>query len=127
MAQTTNHLGDLLEKIKGDAQRALALLPSEPGLRSLGWKCHCVRARQAFHAAGLCCSRRPLSEMRNRFFSNAVSALRHPFGAEKFGRFSPGRNRRILPLEPIFKLLAVRARNGPTSPLNPRDRGKDVF
>ncbi|PYJ26684.1 MAG: hypothetical protein DMF24_07015 [Verrucomicrobia bacterium] len=25
-----------------------------------------------------------------------------------------------------FKLLAVRARNGPTSPLNPRDRGKDV-
>ena len=39
MAQTTNHLRDLLEKIKGDARRALALLPSEPELRSLGWKC----------------------------------------------------------------------------------------
>ena len=39
MAQTTNHLRDLLEKIKGDAQRALALLPSETELRSLGWKC----------------------------------------------------------------------------------------
>lgn len=39
MAQTTNHLRDLLEKIKGDAQRALALLPSEAELRSLGWKC----------------------------------------------------------------------------------------
>src|SRR5204863_10170350 len=39
MAQTTNHLRDLLEKIKGDAQRALALLPSEAELRSLSWKC----------------------------------------------------------------------------------------
>ena len=39
MAQTTNHLRDRLEKIKGDAQRALALLPSETELRSLGWKC----------------------------------------------------------------------------------------
>jgi len=116
MAQTTNHLGDLLEKIKGDAQRALALLPSEPGLRSLGWKCHCVRARQAFHAAGLCCSRRPLSEMRNRFFSNAVSALRHPFGAEKFGRFSPGRNRRILPLEPILNCLRFAPETGQRRP-----------
>src|SRR4051812_30735165 len=39
MAQTTKHLRDLLEKIKGDAERALALLPSEAELRSLGWKC----------------------------------------------------------------------------------------
>jgi hypothetical protein len=39
MAQTSNHLRDLLEKIKDDAQRALALLPSEPELRSLGWEC----------------------------------------------------------------------------------------
>jgi predicted Zn-ribbon and HTH transcriptional regulator len=39
MAQTTNHLRDLLEKIKGDAERALALLPSGDELRSLGWKC----------------------------------------------------------------------------------------
>jgi rubrerythrin len=39
MAQTTKHLRDLLEKIKGDAQRALALLPSEAELRSLCWKC----------------------------------------------------------------------------------------
>ena len=39
MAQTTNHLRDVLEKIKGDAERALALLPSEGELRSLGWKC----------------------------------------------------------------------------------------
>ena len=39
MAPTTNHLRDLLEKIKGDAQRALALLPSETELRYLGWKC----------------------------------------------------------------------------------------
>ena len=38
MAQTTHHLRDLLEKIKGDAQRALALLPGEAELRSLGWK-----------------------------------------------------------------------------------------
>jgi hypothetical protein len=40
MAQTTNHLRDLLEKIKGGAERALALLPSEPELRSLGWRFH---------------------------------------------------------------------------------------
>ena len=39
MAKTTNDLRDLLEKIKGDVERALALLPSEPELRSLGWKC----------------------------------------------------------------------------------------
>jgi len=39
MAQTTHHLRDLLEKIKGDAQRALALLPSGDELRSLCWKC----------------------------------------------------------------------------------------
>ena len=39
MAQTANHIRDLLEKIKGDAERALALLPSETELRSLGWKC----------------------------------------------------------------------------------------
>jgi predicted nucleic acid-binding Zn ribbon protein len=39
MAQTTNHLRDILEKIRDDAQRALALLPSEAELRSLGWKC----------------------------------------------------------------------------------------
>jgi len=39
MAQTTNHVRDLLEKIKGDAQRALALLPSEGELPSLSWKC----------------------------------------------------------------------------------------
>ena len=35
MAQTTEDLRDLLEKIKGDAQRALALLPNEAELRSL--------------------------------------------------------------------------------------------
>ena len=39
MAETTNDLRNLLEKIKGDAQRALALLPSGSELRSLGWKC----------------------------------------------------------------------------------------
>jgi predicted Zn-ribbon and HTH transcriptional regulator len=39
MAQTTKDLRDLLDKIKGDPQRALALLPSEAELRSLGWKC----------------------------------------------------------------------------------------
>jgi predicted Zn-ribbon and HTH transcriptional regulator len=39
MAQTEDSLRDILEKIKGDAQRALALLPSEPELRSLSWKC----------------------------------------------------------------------------------------
>ena len=39
MAQTTGHLRDLLEKIKGDAQRALALLSTATELRSLGWKC----------------------------------------------------------------------------------------
>jgi len=39
MAQTTNHLRDLLEKIKGDAQRALALLSNGDELRSLGWQC----------------------------------------------------------------------------------------
>ena len=39
MAQTTNDLRDILEKIKGDAQRALALLPGEAELRSLSWKC----------------------------------------------------------------------------------------
>jgi hypothetical protein len=39
MAQTTNHLRDLLEKIKADARQALALLPSEAESRSLGWKC----------------------------------------------------------------------------------------
>jgi len=39
MAQTENHLKDLLEKIRDAAQRALALLPSETELRSLSWKC----------------------------------------------------------------------------------------
>ena len=39
MAQTNDHLRDILEKIKGDAQRALALVVSEPELQSLGWKC----------------------------------------------------------------------------------------
>jgi Zn finger protein HypA/HybF involved in hydrogenase expression len=39
MAQTENRLRDFLEKIRDDAQRALALLPSETELRSLGWKC----------------------------------------------------------------------------------------
>jgi hypothetical protein len=39
MAQTANRLKDLLEKIRDDAQRALALFPSEIELRSLGWKC----------------------------------------------------------------------------------------
>ena len=39
MAQTTNHLRDLLEKIKGDAPRTLDFPPSEAELRSLGWKC----------------------------------------------------------------------------------------
>jgi predicted Zn-ribbon and HTH transcriptional regulator len=39
MAQTTKHLRDLLEKIKADAERALALLLGEGELRSLGWKC----------------------------------------------------------------------------------------
>ncbi len=39
MAQAANRLKDLLEKIRDDAQRALALLPSETELRSLGWKC----------------------------------------------------------------------------------------
>jgi rubrerythrin len=39
MAQTANRLKDLLEKIRDDAHRALALIPSEGELRSLGWKC----------------------------------------------------------------------------------------
>jgi predicted Zn-ribbon and HTH transcriptional regulator len=39
MAQTANRLRDLLEKIRDDARRALALFPSETELRSLGWKC----------------------------------------------------------------------------------------
>ncbi len=39
MAQTEDSLRDILEKIKGEAQRALALLSSEPELRSLGGKC----------------------------------------------------------------------------------------
>ncbi len=39
MAQTANRLKVLLEKIRDDAQRALALLPTETELRSLGWKC----------------------------------------------------------------------------------------
>ena len=43
MAKTTKHLRDLLEKIKSDAQRALALLSSETELRSLGWKCTACR------------------------------------------------------------------------------------
>ena len=38
MAQTSNHLRDLLEKIKDDAEHALALVLSEAELRSLGWK-----------------------------------------------------------------------------------------
>ena len=36
MAQTIKHLRDLLAKIKGDPERALALLPRESELRSLG-------------------------------------------------------------------------------------------
>jgi len=39
MAETTDHLRDLLEKIRNDAQRALALIPRESELRSLSWKC----------------------------------------------------------------------------------------
>jgi rubrerythrin len=56
MAQTINHLRNLLEKIKGDAQRALAFLPSEAELRSLGWKCtacgHVKRFMRPVTAAG---------------------------------------------------------------------------
>jgi hypothetical protein len=51
MAQTTNHIRDLLEKIKGDAERALALLPSETELRSLGWKCTACGHVKHFHPA----------------------------------------------------------------------------
>jgi hypothetical protein len=40
MAQTADRLRGLLEKIRDDAQRALALPPSEAELRSLGWKCN---------------------------------------------------------------------------------------
>jgi hypothetical protein len=61
MAQTRNDLRDLLEKIKGDAQRALAFLPSDGELRSLGLEMHCLRTREAFHASGHGCGRRPVS------------------------------------------------------------------
>jgi rubrerythrin len=39
MAQTTDDLRDLLEKIRNDAQRALALISKETESRSLSWKC----------------------------------------------------------------------------------------
>jgi hypothetical protein len=48
MAQTTNLLRDLLEKIKGDAQRALALLPSEAELTSHRPEMHCMRIGKGF-------------------------------------------------------------------------------
>jgi hypothetical protein len=73
MAQTTNDLRDLLEKIKGDAQRALALLPSEPELRSPGWKCTACGHVKAFHTAGHGCGRRPLSEMQRRLLSGVLA------------------------------------------------------
>ncbi len=59
MAQTNDHLRDLLEKIKGDAERALALLPSEPELH--------------LHASGHRCGCRTLSEMQGRVLSGAVA------------------------------------------------------
>jgi rubrerythrin len=39
MAQTANRLKDLLEKIRDDAQRALALIANGAESRSLSWKC----------------------------------------------------------------------------------------
>jgi hypothetical protein len=56
MAQTTNHLRDLLEKIKADAKRALALLASETELRSLGWKCIATnfRVRESTRLCSIC-------------------------------------------------------------------------
>ncbi len=39
MAKTADDLRDLLEKIRDDAQRALALIANGAELRSLGWKC----------------------------------------------------------------------------------------
>ncbi len=72
-AQTEDSLRDILEKIKGDAQRALALLPSEPELRSLGWKCTACGHVKHFTRAGHGCGRRPVSEMQRRFLSSALS------------------------------------------------------
>jgi len=62
MAQTTSHLRERLEKNRNDAPGALALLLNEAELRSLGWKVYCMRAREAFHAAGRYCGRSPLPE-----------------------------------------------------------------
>jgi hypothetical protein len=73
MAETTNHLRDLLEKIKGDAQRALALLPSETELQSLGWKCTACGHVKHFHAAGHGSGRGPLSEMQRRLLSDVLA------------------------------------------------------
>ena len=39
MAQTADHLKDLLEKIRDDAERALALIANRTESRSLSWKC----------------------------------------------------------------------------------------
>jgi hypothetical protein len=73
MAQTTNHLRDLLEKIKGDAERALALLPERNRIAISRVEMHCLRTPEAFRASGHRCSRRPLSEMQRRLLSVAVT------------------------------------------------------
>jgi hypothetical protein len=39
MAETADDLRNLLEKIRDDAQRALALIPKGTESRSLSWKC----------------------------------------------------------------------------------------
>jgi len=48
MAQATKHLRDLLEKIKGDTERALALLPSvdRAGKMMNQFSLNCCEARQ---------------------------------------------------------------------------------
>ena len=82
MAQATKYLRDLLEKIKGDTQRALAFLPSDGELRSLGWKCiacgHVKHFTRPVTAA--VADRRP--EMQRRCLSGELTILRCSFCAK---------------------------------------------
>jgi hypothetical protein len=116
MAQARNDLRDLLEKIKGDAQRALAVLPSEAELRSLGWKMRCLRTREAFsrgRSALLSWSavrnakaspfgrsstlRCPLHTEEVWLFGEQVSSLRSCYGPQR-----PGQGRTAIFAAPIL-------------------------
>src|SRR5258707_11884046 len=64
MAETSQSLRRILERIRDDAQQALSVLRDSEEPRSLTWKCRGWRARQTFHATRAGPSRAAVPQMR---------------------------------------------------------------